>query len=115
MFNKKAIEQIIKEYKKGGILPELWGKDADKITNISKISFLSIFKKIIDIELKDLKKEEENKLDNQGLTTEILVVSWINPSKNKNLTKEGLEYLKTYHPKWIEEKLKKGYFTWKLR
>jgi len=40
MFNKKTIEQIIKDYKKGGILPELWGKDADKITNIHKISLL---------------------------------------------------------------------------
>ena len=115
MFNKKTIEQIIKDYKKGGILPELWGKDADKITNIHKISFLSIFKKIIDIELKDLKKKEENKLDNKGLTTDVLVVTWVDVSKSNSLTKEGLEYLKTYHPKWIGEKLRKGYFTWKLR
>ena len=115
MFNKKIIDKTIKDYKEGGMLPDVWGKDVGEISNIRKITMLQLFDKVLTLELKQLKKVEEERLTSSGLTTDTLIVTWVNPAKSNKLTEDGLVYLKEHHPAWIEEKLKRGYFTWKLR
>lgn len=115
MFNKSKITTILKEHNTAGVIPQVFTDNVASVGIYEKLAFLLLAEKAMKVEIKELKKEVEDKLNGDDVLTTHLEIKYKKGYERVDITKEGKEYLITEHAGYTKVTNTTPSYSYKLR